>query len=234
MPRVYRSDDTDSTDNLPNFLRTFIQFEILIGAAFMTVGGFVLRVREDYSFIVVGLTMTLLGLYRLRSYYTPSKDQRFLDEDRVLNRLKHSLDANYSVVRKYSLPDDNVDVPYLVLGPPGLVVLHRWDQPGEIRSENGTWVVESDGESERHDNPLTDLERDVQFLESFLRRKDEERVPVQGRLVLMKHTAEGEVMEDERVVFLRDLPGSLVPETGEAPLNWEAIDRLEDVLELAR
>lgn len=233
MPRVYHFDDSTSVKP-PPFLRSFIRFEVIVGPTLMTIGGFVLRVRQDYSFVVVGLTLTLLGLYRLRSLYGPSRKKALIENDRLLTKFEHSLDANYSVVRNYSLPEAEEEIPYLVLGPSGVFSIRRWDHSGEIRVENEEWVVTSEDRAERFQSPMKDLKRDVQLLGSFLRRNNEKGVPVEGRLVLMKNTTNGTTWEDERVVYLRNLPESLVPETDESPLDWEDVDRLEEVLGLSR
>ncbi len=201
----------------------------------MTIGGFILRAREDYSFVIVGLTLTLLGLYRLRSLYKSSSENGLLEyDDRLITKLQHSLDANYSVVLKYSFPDYDGTVPYVVLGPSGLFVVHRWEHTGEIHVENDEWVVEREQGTDRYKSPFVELERDVQSMESFLRRNNESRIEVNGRVVMMKHTAEGEVLDDDRVVYLRDLSESLVPETDDSPLDWEELNRLEEVLGLSR
>jgi len=200
----------------------------------MTIGGFVLRVRQDYSFIVVGLTVTLLGLYRLRTLYRPTRKSTFHENDRLLTKLEHSLDPNYSVILNYSLPEDEGVIPYFVLGPSGLYVIRRWEYFGRIHQEDGEWVVEKEDRTDRYENPLDKLDRDVQFMESFLRRNSEKDVPVEARVVLMKHTTKGTVREDKRVVYLQDLPESLTPETDETSLDWEDVDRLEEVLGLSR
>lgn len=185
------------------------------------------RANGDYSLVVVGLTLAGLGIYRLIRTYERKQDSRFLDEDRVLNKLCYHFDANYSVAVDYELPDGQV-VPYLVLGPPGVLLFERWDRPGRVEERNGTWRREHEEKVTEHPNPRKKNTERVESVRDLLG----ENVPVNSLLVVTTRKAERDPLEADDVVHLRNLLDAVRNRTNESSLNWEEVNELEGKLGL--
>lgn len=234
MPRVYRPRESgEGTPEPPVFLKRFIRMEVLCGTLLMTVGGFVARVKGDYSLIVVGVTLAGLGIYRLSKSYGRKRGWGMIDEDRVLNKLKYHFDANYSVAVDYDLPGGDL-VTYLVLGPPGVLILERWGHPGTVEEIDGSWRREYQDEIDEHPNPRERNADRVEAVRSLLGEEWARRIPVESLVVVTTRKAEGEPLRADDVVHLRNLLDAVRGRTTDSSLSWEEVNELEERFGLER
>lgn len=244
MARIYRpsTSETSSSPFESSLVTNFIQFELIGGAFTLVAGGFVLRVRDSYALIVVGLTLVALGCFRL---WQRGRDKRgaasgALGDDRVLRALRHKLDANYSIAVDYPLGDDE-SIDYLVLGPPGVIVLTAWEKNGDIEeSESGRkWVLtrtesgEGSPDSESVLNPIIENEKRIQRLRDTVEKPGWLK-PLHHYVVLLGRRADCPPLEDDHVVEMNELLGEILSKDAEAVLDWEDVDELEQMLELKK
>jgi hypothetical protein len=238
MPRVYRNQSTESSDE-SEFILTILRFEIITGAFLLMVGGFVLRVRADYSLIVMGGTLLGLGIFRLSRHQGYWKRDSAMEDDRILRALNLQLDSNYTVAVNYSISED-YSVPYLVLGPTGMFILDSWSEKGTVREgeEDHTWdILEQENDDQDPtitktvDNPLRRQNQRRRALNQKLAENGLGGIPLYDKLVLLTHKADGEPLETDRVVLLRDLTET-ISEKKKLVLDWETMDDIERTLSL--
>jgi hypothetical protein len=247
MARIYDGPPSQSDEDQTSFALRIIRLEILSGAVFTVLGGFLLRASDNYSLIVIGTTLICLGLVRLwRRHETKSDTETGLNQsDRLLGKLGRELDANYTVVTNFEV-DDEFTIPYLVLGPHGITILDTLDFRGTVEADSyqDRWklVPESESQDEVPDddpeeaeetvrNPISLNENRSMALKQQLRDDGFEAVPVTHRLVLLNYRIEGEPLNADSVVLLRDLDDEIT-QFDQSPLSWEEIDDIERALGL--
>jgi hypothetical protein len=241
MARIYDAPQSESDENDSSFTLKIIRFEILSGAAFTMLGGFTLRASDNYSLIVIGTTLVCLGLVRLwRRYESGSDTETGLNqEDRLLGKLGRELDANYTVVVNFEI-DDEQTIPYLVLGPHGVMILDTLNFNGTVEPDQfqERWKLKSDSDTEDDSeaeqmipNPISLNETRTMALKQQLRDTGFEAVPVTHRLVLLNYSLEGEPLNTDTVVLLRELDEEIT-RFDHTPLSWEEIDDIESALAL--
>lgn len=234
MPRIYHQ--KESEDSLENpILLQFTKLEILGGAILLALGGFLLRIHRDYSLILVGATLTLLGLVRLWRQHEKKDQDEGIEVDRIFRNLKHRLDANYTIVLNYSLNDHSI--PYLIIGPPGIIVIEDWDGRGKVEEREGGDVWELQG-SEDHEttqkfqNPIRLNKERIQQLRDRLKENEMDTLPIHNYVVALSRTAEGEPLESDRVVLLNNFIKTIKELPDSSQINWETVDDIEHALNL--
>lgn len=238
MARIFRPSRTESPPSpfdSPVVMK-FVQFELLAGAFCLVAGGFVLRARDTYSLIVIGLSLLGLGSFRLwqRARIKNRDGSIPLEDDRLLRSLRLKLNANYSIVLNYPLSDED-SIPYMVLGPTGVFVMDTWSKKGEVlESESGRkWIVEGsdEGETETVRNPVVENERRIQKLRDSVDKPGLLK-PLHNCVVLLGRRADCDVLRDENVIEINDLMSVMRSDEAEDVLDWEDVDDLERLLDL--
>ncbi|MFB6226793.1 MAG: nuclease-related domain-containing protein [bacterium] len=245
MARIYRM-DSNSSDPPDSPLKSslvegFIKFELIGGAFLMMMGGFVLRVQETYQLILIGAVLFSLGLFRLwqRSKIREFNSTGVVEDDRVLRLLKHNLNANYSLIIDYPLPNDEF-IPYLILGPPGVFVLDTWELKGTVIDEGGPlkWTVKREGNTEEDDgtskevpDPVVRNKRRVQSLKDSLEKPGLLR-PIHHYVILIGRRADDPPLQSDSVIEISELVRTVKSDETNQVLSWEDVEDLERLLGL--
>lgn len=239
MARIYHSTGTpeQSSPFESDLVTNFIKLELLAGAFCLAAGGFVLRIRDNYSLIVLGGTLLVLGFFRFWQSSSRRTEARKIEGDRVLRTLRHKLGANYSIVVDYPLTDED-SIPYLVMGPPGIFVLNPWSKQREVREAESPdeWVLVRNPDSteefrETVPNPIEINKHRVRLLTETVDRPGL-LSPVDHYVVLTGRRADCPVLQHENVLEINELSGRLLAEDRDEVLSWEDVEDLEHLLEL--
>lgn len=65
-------------------------------------------------------------------------------QDNVVEHLQKVLDNSYTVLLNYPLPKVGIDIPMLLIGPPGVRVLYPFGKRGLFRAKEDTWMEMND------------------------------------------------------------------------------------------
>lgn len=240
MARVYRPSVSEKGPFQTELISRFIQIEIVVGGMLSLVGGFYLRATDDYRLVIVGFSFLLLGLFRLSQRYNRLRESPGgNDGDRVLRRLKNGLSAEYTIAVDYPVQSDT-RIDYLLLGPPGIMVLSAFTESGYIVGDRTTaeWTVKEEADTDDGrtvPNPIKSNQLTIRALEERLRNSDHIlQDDPKNIIILMYNGSEGPVTEydevrrlGEAVRFIKSM------EDNHSQYNWESIDELEDVLGLS-
>jgi hypothetical protein len=81
----------------------------------------------------------LQGMFK----YGFSWPQEVNAQENFISRIQPDIDQRSSLIRNLTLPDVEVTVPFLLIGPPGVRVLLPTRERGIFRAKEGQWLVQS-------------------------------------------------------------------------------------------
>jgi len=108
-------------------------------------------------------------------------------QDVVTSYLSRSLDNTYTLLRNVSLPDTEITIPLLLVGPTGVTVINNNPAKGIYRAQSNSWRIMSSRSGSFQDAKPNLVTRTILFtraVETYLTEKNFSEIPVEGVLVL--------------------------------------------------
>jgi len=105
-------------------------------------------------------------------------------QENFVSRMQHDIDQRSSLIRNFTLPEVDVTVPFILIGPPGIRVILPTRERGIFRAKEGQWLVQS-GNSFKpaKDNLLLRTQLYVRATQKFLSDQGFSNLMINGLLV---------------------------------------------------
>lgn len=231
--KVYKpSRKSDAWDRI---ISLYSRGELIIGSFALFIGGFYYRVTNDLSLVVVGGVLVLLSLWHFVVDVEHEDGRSKYDTDRLYVRLKRQLPDGYSL--GFDVPVDGKLVDYVVVGDPGVFLVHRLEERGELngqRTDDHWTVIEEENGSRQINNPFELHRSTAGTVESWLEDGMDRDVPVYNVVVLMYRNVEGSILEIPAVCRLGEVSAYVASKEDDTAEGWtlEESRAIEDVLGL--
>ena len=118
--------------------------------------------------------------------YGYSWPQEVIAQERFLSLIERDLDQRFTLLRNFPLPDVDVRIPLLLIGPPGMRVLLLTRIRGMFRAKDAQWM-ELSGKSFRpaKDNLIHRTQLYVRATQKYFRELGYPEMPVDGLIIGM-------------------------------------------------
>ena len=105
-------------------------------------------------------------------------------QENFVSRMHHDIDQRSSLIRNFTLPDVEVTVPFILIGPPGIRVILPTRERGIFRAKEGQWLVQSGNNFKpAKDNLLLRTQLYVRATQKFLADQGFSNLMINGLLV---------------------------------------------------
>jgi hypothetical protein len=122
----------------------------------------------------------LQGMFK----YGFSWPQEVKAQENFIARLQQSIDQRTSLLRNFTLPNVEVTVPVILVGPPGIRVILPTLEHGIFRAKEGQWLVQSrNGLKPAKENLLLRTQLYVRATRKFLSDQGFQDITINGMLV---------------------------------------------------
>jgi hypothetical protein len=123
----------------------------------------------------------------------------------VIRYLKRYLDNSYTLLRNVSLPDLDITVPFILVGPPGITVIYNDPSKGIFRAQGNKWTtMGQSGSSFKTASPnlITRTNLMTKAVQTFVAENGYPNLPVEGMLLFTNPgTHVDTVRPDVRIVL---------------------------------
>ena len=160
-------------------------------------------------------------------------------QDIVVYYLMRTLDNSYTLLRNLSLPDTEVTIPFILVGPPGVTVFDNSPVSGIFRARENVWAVmnKRDG-TFRPSKPNLVLRTTLitRAVDTYIVKKGFKEISVDGVLVLTDPGAHVDTDRPEVRVVLVDGLDRVASQISSLPpvMDRESRYRLIQAIELSR
>ena len=122
----------------------------------------------------------LQGMFK----YGLSWPQEVNAQENFISIIQQDVDQRSSLVRNFTLPDVDVVIPFILIGPPGIRIIVPTRERGIFRAKEGQWLVQSSkGFKPAKENLLLRTQLYVRATQKFLGDLGFQDVKIDGLLV---------------------------------------------------
>ncbi|MFN8412195.1 MAG: NERD domain-containing protein [Anaerolineales bacterium] len=168
--------------------------------------------------------LTLAGQIQGRLKYGLSWPLELEAQTQVVAQLMRVLDKGYVLIRNFTLPNSEIIIPIILLGPSGVTVIHVTTVKGHFEAKGDQWNVDTNGSIQPAKiNLITRVSRFARAVQVFLeRQKVELTTPVEAVLIAVDPGAHIESMRPVARVVMSDAIKQFATSILQARPIWRA------------